>query len=179
MKKLSLLVCAALALVSFAPKADAAGIDLYNSHEFNLDIFGTRAFSDNDSRRLFDEDANGGGLALTYFLTEYIGVGLEGSLYEASGDTLATTAANAVFRLPMGDSGVAVYGLAGLGFIFNPDDLDEDSDSEDVLFMGHAGGGVEWRFTEGFGIFSDVRYNFVERGSSDYASARVGMRFVF
>ena len=179
MKKLTVFLCTAFAVVGFASQASAAGINLYNAHEFDLDIFGTRAFSGSESARLLGEDANGGGLALTYFLTEYIGLGIEGSLLETDGDTLGTTAANAIFRLPMGDSGVAVYALGGLGFIINPDDLDFSDDSESALFEGHLGGGAEWRFSETFGVFADWRYNFVERDRSDYSTARLGMRFAW
>ena len=180
MKKLSVFLCTAFAAIGFAAPAGAAGIDLYNAHEFNLDIFGTRAFTSSDSDRLFREDANGGGLGLSYFMTEYLGVGVEGALFETDGDTLGSTAINALLRLPLGDSGVAVHGLGGVGFIFNPDDLSEDhGDSESTLFEGHLGVGAEWRFNETFGVFADWRYTFSERDRSDFSQARLGMRFAW
>ena len=180
MKKLKLILCAALAYIGLASQSSAAGVNLYNAHEFNLDIFGTRAFANSDSDRLFYEDNWGGGLALSYFLTRYIGVGIDGQLLEASGDTVGTSSLNATFRLPLGDSGVAVYGLGGVGLIFNPDDLYNDhGEDDDTLFTGHVGAGAEWRFTEGFGAFTDWRYKFNERGNSDYSELRMGLRFVF
>ncbi len=184
MKKLNLFLCTAFAAMGFASQAGAAGINLYNAHEFDLDVFGTRVFASSDSARIFSEDANGGGVGLTYFLTEMVGVGGDVTLLEASGDTTVTTSAGATFRLPFGDSGLSVNALAGLGVLFNPNELDLDDghhleDEENALLLGYVGLGAEWRMTDGFGVFADYRYNFVDQNRSDYGQARLGMRFVW
>lgn len=183
MKKLSVLLCTAFAAVGFSSPA-TAGIDLYNAHEFDLDIFGTRVFADSDSARLFDEDSNGAGLALSYFLTEMVGIGGELTFLEARGDTTVTTSTGVTFRLPVGESGISLQAIAGLGVLFNPNELDLDDgrnygDTEDYVFMGYLGGGAEWRFTETFGVFADYRYNFVDQSDSNYGQARLGMRFAW
>lgn len=185
MKKLSVFLCtAAFAAIGFASQAQAAGINLYNAHEFDLDVFGTRVFANSDSARLFNEDANGGGVALNYFLTEMVGVGGELTFLESRGDTTVITTAGATFRLPVGSSGISLQGIAGLGVLFNPNELDLDDgknygDQEDAVFMGYLGGGAEWRFNEGFAAFADYRYNFVDQSDSNFGQARLGLRFAW
>ena len=183
MKKLKLILLAALAYIGLASQSSAAGINLYNAHEFDLDIFGTRVFASSDSARIFDEDANGGGLALNYFLFEWLGFGGDVTLLESSGDTNVIATGGATFRLPLGDSGLSLSALAGMGFLFNPNEFDkygdQVEDSDDYMFLGYAGAGAEWRLTEGFGLFADYRYNFGETSRSDYSQARLGMRFAW
>jgi len=97
-------------------------------------------------------------------------------------------------RFPIGESGWAPYIYGGLGLTFNADDLDSDDFSDardrveddeepnrgdDVLFLGHAGAGIEYRFTPHVGIFTDARYTWSERNDGDFAVARVGVRFAF
>ena len=107
---------------------------------------------------------------------------------------LGTSALNLILRFPIGDSGFAPYLYGGAGFTFNADDLDSDdfedardrveddddpSDSDDVVFLAHAGAGIEYRFTAHTSLFTDARYTWSERDDGDFGVARLGVRFSF
>jgi hypothetical protein len=51
--------------------------------------------------------------------------------------------------------------------------------NDDILFQGHVGLGVEYRFTRNIGVFADGRFTFVENGENDYGLVRTGLRFAF
>lgn len=167
---------------------------LYNAGEWNIDLFGAYADSDSDNDYLFDEGTFGGGLGISYFFTRNLGIGAEGTLFDTDGDALGSTSLNLVLRFPIAETGLAPYIFGGAGINFNADDLDSDDFEEardriedddepnrgdDVLFLAHAGAGLEFRFTPGFSIFSDARYNWSEEDNADYAQVRAGVRFVF
>ncbi len=169
-------------------------ISLYNAGELQLDLFGAYVFRDDGDSRLFSDDVAGGGVGVNYFFTRGFGLGLEGMVFDTDGDTLGSTAANLFLRKPFGESGFALYAFAGAGIVFNADHLDEEdferardrldddrepSDADDIIFEAHAGLGLEYRFSENFGIFTDGRRTFVDRDDSDYTSGRVGVRIVF
>lgn len=167
---------------------------LYNAGEWQFDLYGNYAFTDNSANRLINDDVWGGGIGFNYFFTRNFGIGAEGSLFNTEGDILGTSALNFTLRFPIGESGWAPYIFGGLGLTFNADDLDSDDFSDardrveddeepdhgdDVIFLGHAGGGIEYRFTPHFGIFSDARYTWSEKNDADFAVVRAGVRFVF
>lgn len=210
MKKAALTALAALAAMAATASPALAGqmmmeqsyvtpyqhVSLYRANELQIDIFGTYVFEDDDNGRLFGRDDGtwGGGIGVNYFFTRHFGIGVEGMLFDTDGDTLGSTAFNLFLRAPLGDSGFAVYGIAGAGVVFNADDLDrddfedardrfdDDRDSrsgDDVIFAGHVGGGLEYRCTENFGVFVEGRYTFVDLSDADYASARAGIRIAF
>lgn len=169
-------------------------LSLYNAGEWQVDLFGNYAFTDSNNRRLINDDVWGGGIGFNYFFTRNFGIGAEGSLFNTEGDTLGTSALNLTLRFPIGQSGWAPYIYGGVGLTFNADDIDsddfrdardraEDNDEphngDDVIFLGHAGAGVEYRFTQHFGIFTDARYTWSEKNDGDFGLARAGVRFVF
>ena len=45
--------------------------------------------------------------------------------------------------------------------------------------LGDGGLGLEYRFTPHIGLFSDVRYNVVNRSKNNFLSTRFGLRFAF
>ncbi len=167
---------------------------LYRAGEWQIDLFGAYAFTDSDNRRLIGDDVFGGGLGINYFFTRNFGIGAEGSLFDTEGDVLGTANVNLVLRFPIGQSGLAPYIFGGGGFVFNADDLDSDDFSDardrldddedarstdDVIFIGHAGGGLEYRFTPSFSVFGDARYTWTESDHGDFGQARAGVRFAF
>ncbi|MES2707327.1 MAG: outer membrane beta-barrel protein [Verrucomicrobiota bacterium] len=169
-------------------------LSLYNAGEWQVDLFGNYAFADSGNDRLIDDDAWGGGLGFNYFFTRNFGIGAEGSLFKTGGDTLGTSAFNLVLRFPIGETGLAPYLYGGVGLTFNADDLDSDDfrdareraedddrprNGDDVLFLGHAGAGIEYRFTQHVGIFTDARYTWCDQHDSDFGLARAGVRFAF
>lgn len=167
---------------------------LYRAGELQIDAFGAYGITSSGNTELLDDDTAGGGIGFNYFFSRWFGIGAEGSLFDTDGDILGTASVNLFLRAPIGESGFAFYGFGGAGVTFNADDLDSDDfsdardrleddddarDSDDVLFIAHAGVGMEYRFSPNFGIFSDARYTFVERGDSDFGLVRAGLRFVF
>lgn len=205
MKTLTIgLITAALASSAFAgdyvqssapPQTIAvSGNSLYNAGEWQIDLFGAYAFADDDNRRLINDDVFGGGLGFNYFITRNFGIGAEGTLFNTDGDVLGTTAFNLILRFPIADTGFAPYIFGGAGVTFNAEDLDSDDfsdardrisdnddprDTDDVIFIGHAGGGLEYRFTPNFSLFGDARYTWTESDNADFGVARAGVRFTF
>jgi hypothetical protein len=167
---------------------------LYNAGEWQVDLFGAYAFTDDDNRRLIGDDVFGGGLGINYYITRNFGIGLEGSLFDTEGDILGTGFFNVMLRFPIAETGLAPYIFGGAGVSFNADDLDsddfedardrlEDDDdprsTDDVLFLAHAGAGLEYRFSLRTSIFADARYTWCEEDDADFAVARAGIKVNF
>jgi len=202
MKKTFLLLSAiaSLAIPAYAGEPVAnngpapVSLSPYRAGEFQIDAFGAYGFTSSGNDRIVGDDVFGGGLGFNYFFTRWLGIGAETTLFDTEGDVLGTTAVNIILRAPIADSGLAFYGFAGAGVTFNADDLDSDdfdgardraeddddaNDSDDVLFLGHAGAGIEYRFNPNVGIFTDARYTWLETDNSDFGLIRAGLRFVF
>lgn len=172
-----------------------SGGSLYNPHDWQIDLFGSHAFTDSENRGLIGEDeVFGGGLGVNYFITRNVGVGAEGNLIEIDGELLGSANLNVLLRFPIAETGLAPYIYGGAGLTFNGDDLDSDDFSDardrleddeeprnedDVIFIAHAGAGLEYRFTSHFSVFGDVRYTWTESDNSDFGLGRVGFRFPF
>jgi hypothetical protein len=127
--------------------ADTATLDeWYAAREFNIQLWGTYAFTSNEYRQdsierdryLKADHASGGGIDAKYFFNRYLGLGLEGyaasrtasfpylAYYLPAGltyptlrDTSTIGAGLATFTLrwPIGSSRFAPYALLGGGFI--------------------------------------------------------------
>jgi len=76
------------------------------------------------------------------------------------------TSGSLIFRLPIGETGLAPYAFCGGGYQFDP---------VDTSFL-HAGAGLEYRFTHNVGIFVDGRWVWSDR-DRNYGLARAGFRF--
>ena len=176
-------VYAALAAVPFLPAAvsaqsasggDAAGGSaLYRANELSVDFFGTGSIGqqtiDHFSGDRVSHDVRLGlGAGVNYFLTEHWGIG--GDIYSESAKhfTIDSGSVNLIFRLPLGDSGLAPYGFGGVGHQF--DGVEQ--------WFGQFGVGIEFRFTPNWSLFTDLRYVCAAR-SDNYGVGRVGVRFAF
>jgi hypothetical protein len=138
----------------------------FRDHEFQLDVFGTYT---NSLRNLQYQDGFGGGIGVNYFFTRYIGVGVDGSVYDGDVSGVWNTTGSIIARLPIENSiciAPYIYGGGGVRM-----------DGATVGTV-HAGGGLEWRVSHDIGIFSDVRYTWAEH-QQDALQTRVGIRFVF
>lgn len=177
--------------ISSPPSPDGR---LYDGGELQIDLFGAYAFEGFEDRSFFGDDVFGGGLGVNYYFTRHFGIGVEGMLFNTDGDTFGSTAANVFLRLPISNSGLALYTFAGAGVVVNADkvssgdlwdvqsravDNDDATGLEDALFEVHLGVGIEYRFNPRFGIFSDLRHTFLEGDADNYTSARAGIRIVF
>jgi hypothetical protein len=145
----------------------------YKGNEFNVSLFGSgtvgrRTIRHPSLRRIERNGELGLGAGISYFFSRYVGV--EGYAY--SEDThrhfVDNVDGNLILRLPIGHSGLALYGLGGGGRQFDPV----------IQWTLHAGGGVEWRFVEHVGVFADAQYVWADE-TRDYGLGRVGLRIGF
>jgi hypothetical protein len=145
----------------------------YGPNELEFGVFGSGTVGRGtlvhpSSRRIERDGKLGMGLGMSYFLHRYVGV--EGYAYSESTSEhfVDNVGGDLILRLPLGGSGVALYGLAGGVRQLDPA----------IQWCLDAGGGVEWRFTDHVGIFVDARYVWADK-TRDYGLGRVGVKFGF
>jgi len=139
----------------------------FNDQEFQVDLFGSYTYG---VQRSEYGDGFGGGVAMNYFFHRYIGVGIEGNVYEGEANGVWNLGGRVIARYPLelGSVCISPYAFVGGGAQF------------DGLTSGTwlAGGGLEWRATSSFGVFTEGRYTWAG-DQADSSQARVGVRFVF
>jgi hypothetical protein len=99
---------------------------------------------------------------------------------------------NGLARYPIGNSGFAPYVFAGIGGFVPGEGSDffdtvangvsrkiRNSNRDDILLEGHWGGGLEYRFNRHIGIFTDGRYEVVDKSRNNFGLIRTGIRFAF
>jgi len=159
--------------LSISMAQENTDISLYKAGEYQIDLFA--AYKADQSSPLTtsiasiasDEGDWHGGIGVNYFITKHIGVGSETYFNNFDGHFIDNTSISAFFRYPY--KKVAPYGFGGVGYRF------EGNDS----FMYHVGLGVEYRFTKMFGLFTDMRYTWVDDDNTDHSLVRFGTRFLF
>jgi hypothetical protein len=143
----------------------------YHSNELSLDTFSGIAF---DQRVVAPNSGNstregvrlGGGTGLNYFFTRNIGVAAEGFSEYPRHTFMDVADGSMVFRLPLGQTGLAAYVFGGAGHQFDPTASTEF----------HTGGGLEYRFTRHIGAFIEPRIIFKQ---GNYGFGRCGLRCNF
>jgi hypothetical protein len=175
MKKIALPLIACLALASSAfaghemketKEYKTAEEPCFKDQELQIDLFGSYT----DSVKRSDHgDGFGGGVAVNYFFMRYLGVGVDGNIYDGDVNGAWDFSGRLIARFPIetGNLCIAPYIFAGGG-------LTTDGTTVGTWL---AGGGLEWRVTHHVGIFGEGRYTWSE--DRDAAQARVGVRFVF
>ncbi len=113
------------------------------------------------------EDALGGGVLLSYFFTERIGLEYSYAVH-ATDSEKHINALDVIYRLPLGNSCWAPYLLGG-GAVFS------NGDNEGAWRLG---GGLEYRLPSCTAIFADATYNWVE-DEPDATQVRLGFRLAF
>ncbi len=113
------------------------------------------------------EAGAGGGLALSHFFNENFG--LMGRAYWWDGDDVVHSfTGSVVIRYPFQDLCLAPYVFGGIGGHF-------DSDSQ---VSGHAGAGLEYRFTDRLGLVADYSYTWTDE-TEDWHLYTLGLRIKF
>lgn len=209
MKKLTLTLCAVAAVVSasFAGTASYDGKEMkqtetpcpswYADNEWNIGISGLYAGNvGDDDNAFFDNnwsDGFGGAVDVKYFFHRYWGIGVQAFgisvdrdndfFFNSDDDDFVGGAlATFTFRYSTPCSRFAPYLWIGVGGFFEGDNNDNfarfnnDNDSE---FMGQFGIGGEYRFTQHFGLTTDISFNDVEGGDNDFIMVRAGLNFAF
>jgi len=178
MKKTALTLLACLvASASFAgPRYQAqerqdgyASEQVFRDTEFSLDLFGF--YQNAESAGTPYSDGFGGGIGANVFFARHFGFGVDAGWSDQSKDSTVIHALSGSFivRFPIDRARLAPYVLAGGGGRF---------DGDKVANL-HAGGGIEFRVTRNFGVFSEGRYVWNEEKVNDVAIFRTGLRFAF
>jgi len=146
--------------------------NIYHEGEFSIDgsAVGVLHSYDFNSAGLNRENYRfGGDLGGSLFATKCLGI--SGDAYALGGTSrtfVDTVTGNLVFRIPIGDTGLAPYVFGGAGYQFQHIDQ----------IVGGGGVGLEFRIVRHFGIFADARYLAAAK-ASDYGFARAGIRISF
>ncbi|MEX1116954.1 MAG: outer membrane beta-barrel protein [Akkermansiaceae bacterium] len=167
---------------------------LFRDNELQLDAFGLGDFY-RGSTNLSGRPAWGGGLGINYFFSRYVGVGLEQDLYGRNskgnanqlndyGYTRWATIGNLFLRYPICSWNLAPYIMVGGGANYGTSRINVGGQNINRMSgqgFGHVGGGLEYRFTENIGVFSDARYLFsgVTGLPNNQLMWRYGLRFAF
>jgi hypothetical protein len=160
-KKMLMLIIATLGLLAAgALRAQPADAGFYGPSELSGDLYGFTASRDRGGA---DQQAWGPGVGVNYFITRNLGIGADS--YADAFKLPYQANASAIFRYPLGDSGLAPYGFAGAGRQWD----------NRAQWLGHLGIGLEYRFSERTGVFADVREVFPEK-TADSIVFRVGFR---
>jgi len=146
---------------------------LYRAQELTIDLFGSGSINQQTINHLSGDKVThngrlGAGAGLNYFFCRYIGIGADAYSENTGHSFVDSTSGNLIGRLPIGDTGIAPYIFAGGGYQF--DQVEQG--------FGQGGGGLEFRFTEKWGLFVDARYVIADK-TENYGLGRVGLRLSF
>ena len=146
--------------VTFGDRWRYESRDKFGPNETKLDLFGTYATRDRSGNK---GDHWGGGLGVTWFLTEHIGVSADSYLEELRMPYRAN--GSLILRLPIEAVGLApyVFGGGGRQWEIVPQ------------WTRHAGIGLDFRLNRHTGFFVDGRRTFPEK-TDDYTLIRAGLR---
>lgn len=130
-------------------------------NELSLDLFGETASRDRNNS---DHRAWGPGAAGNYFFTQNFGAGAE--IYGDAFNKPYLLNIMGEARYPIESLSLAPYAFAGVGRQW----------TYAAQWLGHIGGGVEYRFNPKTGVFVDARHVFA---GQDYNLVRFGFRLLF
>ncbi len=134
--------------------------------ELQLDVFGS--YNDTVGKNRHG-DGFGGGLALNYFFMRYLGVGVEGNIYDGGKDAIWGVGGRLIARYPIDSACFVPYVFAAGGVQGN----------DDTVGTFGLGGGLEYRvIAQKLGIFAEGRYTWAG-SDDDSAQVRFGVRVVF
>lgn len=154
------------------PQPDDDSGELYHNCEFSIDgsaVGVLHAYNFNGGGLHRRNYRFGGDLGANLFFTKYIGIGADAYALTGHGSTFVNTATgNLIFRVPIGNTGLAPYVFGGAGYQF--EGIDQ--------LVGGGGVGLELRLVQHFSIFADARYLACVK-SPDFGFARAGVRISF
>lgn len=147
-------------------------ICLFRGNELQVDAFGSGIFYKNG------RPGWGGGLGVNYFFSRYIGIGVEQGLVGRNDNgsksyTEWNTLGSLFLRYPICSWNLAPYAMIGGGAFYG---------TGQGIGVGHVGGGLEYRFSENVGLFTDARWLYTGEQNFDQSGAvyaRAGLRFAF
>lgn len=162
---LSLLMLAALALSALAGPVVTKNV--VAPPQPTADYFGPGAYIGLFGSSLVDSKPTGwgGGASASYFFNRNFGLELSYGAHSESPDVRQQILGSLVLRAPIGS--VAPYLILGGGYEFSVPDQ----------WTVHAGGGLEVKLAERFGIFTDATYHFHGADSNNLDATQVRLGF--
>ena len=170
------------------PPAAPPPTSFFRANELDIGVFATYIKGVGDISDLgVGEHGWGGGLDIAYFPWLYGGFRFQGSAFNISraDQTAGLVTYDAVLRYPLDlvapNLHLAPYAFGGVGGLLGGLDGYSRTGSlrTDSRVLGNAGGGLEYRFTPRFGIFSEAGYNFIDGPQNNAVQVNWGARFVF
>lgn len=157
------LIALTMAFLAFTATAQNA-VSYFGAKEFSV---GTALIASTDDWDIGNADG-GVGIEASYFHTENVGVRLSTATFNLADKAIDQAGADLVIRGPIGPSKrLAPYLFTG---------ADRDFESHD--WLGHAGVGLEYRFTKHVGAFVEARYQ-TDFGSIGRTIGGAGLRVAF
>jgi hypothetical protein len=114
-------------------------------------------------------DGFGGGFAVGHFFGYYVGARLDVN-FSSVEDAQTTIGGDIIIRYPFPEAHVAPYAFVGGGV--------EVAEGNNGFFR--VGGGLEWRITPHFGVFTEGSYAWVDQNdSAENLTVKVGIRYIY
>ena len=174
MKKLAIGALSALAITTGAFAGQPMAGKDYKSMpepcikdvELQLDLFGS--YNDTVGNN-HHGDGFGGGVAINYFFMRYLGVGVEGNVYDGDANAVWSAGGRLIARYPIDSACFVPYVFAAGG-------VQTNGETSGTFGLG---GGLEYRvIAQKLGIFAEGRYTWAG-SDEDNAQVRFGVRVVF
>jgi hypothetical protein len=148
---------------SIAGKLDEKATAHFEAGDFDLSLYGKGTL--HASARSEDDIEFAGGLGGTYWITRGLGIGGVAELADFRHSVFDQASGRVTVRAPLWDT-IAPYGFGEAGY---------DFELERVTVA--TGGGIEFRFAEGWGVFGEAGLGLTTRGEG-YGLARAGLRLI-
>jgi hypothetical protein len=163
-------------------------LSYFRANELDLGVFATydKGVGDLSSAGI-GEHGWGGGVDAAYFPWLYGGFRFQGSALNVSraDQTAGIVSSDVVLRYPLDlvapNFHLAPYGFAGVGGLLGGlDGYNQNGNLRtDSKFLGHFGGGLEYRFTPHIGLFTEAAYDLVDGPHNNAVQINWGTRFAF
>ncbi len=146
---------------------------LYRDTEFFVDLYASYLKQYHTSSCGCDEskhDGWGGGISVGEYFIPHVGLRADANFSSVDAARLQVCA-DLLLRFPISGTGFAPYALIGGG-------IESRSGSTDALFR--VGGGLEYRLTSRFGLFTEASYAWIYNDErTEDLTVKAGVRFVF
>jgi hypothetical protein len=146
-----------------AGKLDENAPAHFEAGDFDLSLYGKGTL--HASARSEDDIEFSGGIGGTYWLTRGLGIGGVAELADFRHSVFDQASGRVTVRAPLWDT-IAPYGFGEGGY---------DFERERVTVA--TGGGIEFRFAQGWGVFGEAGLGLTTRGEG-YGLARAGIRLI-
>lgn len=156
--------------------------------KFDIGGYAAGAFNDNAI-----DDAAYYGVNLSYGITHWLAVGIEGGWQEGDHETepgevgIANIMGDIIFRWHIQDQEFVPYGIIGLGSGWGYASIEDKDDRDDAAFAWKAGGGLDWFINPNWALNFEASWTDpgdLPSGSTanedlDYIAVGGGLKYLF